>query len=344
MGRIYRRIRGGRWVAGAAFLVLLTACQDPDPFVEAQEIPETTTTEAARTTTTARETTTTTTELESRTGAPGWQGDVDQISGEQNVSDDIATLTRPISFETAVSFGRDITITFPGGLPGDSESLCNTDHRVDVSENDEEVVVRVTQLLILVPDAALRDCQPSEQDWAVTSTLRAPIGDRVLVDRIAGSAVFVAQHEARLEPTWLPDGWVRIRDSNTVPLRTVRYASPDGMEILVFQSAPISAGYRLTDHSDDIGWEPTTVRNPEDGVFLSLEDRRTSVTFEEQGWYYKVNSTPGVDPADVLNVARSFERPALVEGELDPRLTPIDTRYWQPGQEVEAEPQPGEDG
>lgn len=344
MGRKQRRSPGGRWVAGAALLVVLTGCQDPDPPVQAQDIPETVTTEAVRTTTTARQTTTTTTELEVRSGAPGWDGDVDQISGGTNISDDIAALTRQIPFETAISFGSDLTITFPGTLPGDSESLCNTDHHVDITENDEEVVVRVSQLLILVPDAALRDCFPSEQDWAATRTLRTPIGDRILVDAVAGSAVFVAQHEARLMPTWLPDGWVRVRDSNTAPLRTVRYASPDGLEILVFQSAPISAGYRLADHSDDIGWEPTTVRNPDDGVFLSLEDRRTSVTFEEQGWYYKVNSTPGVDPADVLNVARSFERPSLVDGDLDPRLTPIQTPYWQPGQEVEAEQEAGEDG
>lgn len=330
MARRSSRFRGGRWLAGVALLVVLAGCQEGDPFDEASEfVPEETTTTAEQTTTTAQRTTTTT---EDPHGAPGWDGDVDQLSNGQNVSGDIARVRRDIPFETAVAAGRRITVTFPGGDPGTADSLCNVDHRVTIDEQESVVALSVTQILTLVPDAAIRDCPIDDQQWALTNQLAAPLGNRQLVDLVAGSSLLVAEEEARLVPTWLPEGWVTLRDDELMPLRTLRYVSPEG-QVLVFQSAPITAGYRLSDHKRDPWWEPTTIRNQDDGVFLSLDDRRTNVTFEEQGWYYKVNSTADVDPSIVLNFVRSFERPNLVVGGVDPRLTAREILDPQPGQE-----------
>ena len=341
MSWIQRIARGGRLASGVALIALLAGCQESDPpsteaALEsyAADAPE------APLQTTAAPTTTTTTEPEAPVSyvvAQGFVGDTDALSDGHNVSGDIATLRRTIPVETAITAGSTLTVTFSAGAPHDDQRLCSLDHFVDVEEDGDVVAVQVTQLLILAPDAAVRDCpaiSDTDENWALTVDLVEPVDGRRVVDQVAGSSLFIAEEEARLVPTWLPEGWTTLRDDNLLPLRTLRYVSAT-QQILVFQSAPISAGYRISDHRRDAWWEPTTVRNPDDGVFLSLEDRRTNVTFEEQGWYYKVNSTADVDPSVVLEFIRSFERPALIGPDLDPRLVPREVLGPQPGQEDE---------
>ena len=258
--------------------------------------------------------------------------DDDPFENGQNVSGDIAVLRNQQRIQTVISAGQRLTVTFEAGTPDSENTLCTNDGSLEVIELDRQVQIEVTELQIFAPGAHSSDCpRATGAPWAVTTRLQEPIGDRVVVDQWTGREHRVVAEEARLVPTWLPEGWITLRDDELLPLRTARYVAPNG-EILVFQVAPITAGYRLTDHREERGWEPTSVRNPDDGVFLSLDDRRTSVTFEEQGWYYKVNSTPGVDPSIVLEFARSFERPALA-GELDPALTPREVSVPQPGQE-----------
>jgi len=322
-------------------LLALAACQpndeirtEPEQAISTAPVPDSREL-APRPTTTIEQATTTTTDVSApdRVGLAGWVGDVDLLSSGHNTSDDFATVRRDIPFNTAVTAGYRLTVTFPGGVPGTEDSLCNIDHRIEVDERDGQVNVRVIQFQILAPDAAMRDCAAAgEQSWALTTRLQEPLGNRELIDTYANVPVTASAEEARLVPTWLPEGWVTLRDDELLPLRTVRFVAPTG-DVLILQTAPLSTGYRIKKHRREHGWEPTSVRNQDDGVFLSLEDRRTSVSFEEQGWYYKINSTPGVDPSIVLNFARSFERPALVEGELDPRLTPREVLDPQPGQE-----------
>lgn len=317
-------------------MLLFAGCQDSEPPTTQTE-PESFIEDAqtAPIRTTAAPTTTTTEPAVSQIEAQGFVGDIDAFSDGHNVSNDVATLKRTLQVETAITAGSTLTVTFPAGPPDDDQLLCSLDHTLEVEESEVSVGVRVTQILVVAPDAAIRDCpdyNSTKEHWALTAELPEPLAGRRLVDQVTRATVFVAEEEARLGPTWLPEGWTTLRDDNLLPLRTLRYVSPTG-QILVFQSAPISAGYRISDHRRDAWWEPTTVRNPDDGVFLSLEDRRTNVTFEEQGWYYKVNSTADVDPAVVLQFIRSFERPAVVGSELDPRLIPREVFGPQPGQD-----------
>lgn len=340
MDWLNRRARGGQILAGIALLVVLSGCQESDPPGQAEPFIEEPA-PASTVNSTIAERTTTTTEPEplSYVESLGFTGDTDLLSDGHNVSGDIATLRREVPVETAVTDGAFLTVTVPAGDPGDDQSLCSLDHVVQIDEQGDVVAVRVVQLLILGPDAAVRDCPPhvdAEDDWALTSELIEPLAGRRLVDQVAGRSLFVAEQEARLTPSWLPEGWTTLRDDDRLPLRTIRYVSSTN-QILVFQSAPISAGYRISDHRRDAWWEPTTIRNPDDGVFLSLEDRRTNVTFEEQGWYYKVNSTADVDPAIVLQFIRSFERPSIIGPDLDPRLVPREILGPQPGQRDQGE-------
>ncbi len=134
-----------------------------------------------------------------------------------------------------------------------------------------------------------------------------------------------------LVATELPEGWVTLRDDGLLPTRTIRYVTAEG-RVMVLQVAPVTAGQRISTLRQQPGWEPTTVRNQDDGLFVVLPDRRTTVVFEEQGWYYKINTTFDVDPSVPLRFAQSFERPA-VAGEIDPRLIARELLDPQPGQE-----------
>jgi|GEM_PF-4913149 len=258
----------------------------------------------------------------------------------RNDTGDFLRATGAIPFETALSGGRRITVTFYGGGPGAFDSPCNWDHRVDVSETAEQVGIAVTAVRILSPGAHPRDCEAAAP-WAITTTLNEPIGARPLVDTSTRRTHRVIQIETRLKPTWLPDGWATELDDETLPQQNSVYTDmSDGSGAqLQLLTSPISMEPRLSSLRSGTG-EPISIRRPDDGVLVIDDARRTLIGFEEQGWYYEIVSSPSVDPAQVIEFARSFERPALVDGALSAGLT-TSRRVLplQPGQdEGEARP------
>jgi hypothetical protein len=100
-------------------------------------------------------------------------------------------------------------------------------------------------------------------------------------------------------------------------------------------TSPITVSPRLSDLRTLPDWESIAVRRDDDGIFHVDRNRLTTVGFEEQGWYYQIVAQPDVDPSVVLEFARSFERPALIEsGALSVALTqPQTTVPLQAGQD-----------
>jgi hypothetical protein len=147
--------------------------------------------------------------------------DNDRDSG-LNDTGDIQRVATNVPWETAITGGRRVTITFTGGTPGNFESDCNWDYRADVEETADEVTVGLVAVRILVPGADLRDCTVSSTRWAITTTLAEPLGSRAFRDDVTQRWMRTVQIETRLTPTWLPNGWVSMVYDETLPQQVSR--------------------------------------------------------------------------------------------------------------------------
>lgn len=255
-----------------------------------------------------------------------------------NDTGDIVRQPGKLRWETALTGGRRLTITFVGAKPGTFESPCSWDYRVDTEQSDDVVAVSLSAARILAPEARLSECPIADTPWAVTTTLAEPLGGRRLVDELSGRQHRPIQLETRLVPTWLPDGWVTLVADETLPQKVSTYGPADGPPMIEVLTSPITVSPRLSDLRVEPGWEPITsretARKGDDGVMVVSRDRVTTIGFEEQGWYYRVVTQPEVDPSVVLEFVRSFERPALFEEPLPVALAePVTTVPLQPGQE-----------
>ena len=259
-----------------------------------------------------------------------------QRDPDLNDTGDIMRIPGALRWETAITGGRRITISFTGGAVGNYESPCAWDYRLETEQNDEIVEVLLNATRILRPDAHVRDCPPAFTNWAITTTLAEPLGNRHLRDALTNQLHRPIQIETRLVPTWLPEEWVGLFDDRSLPQQSATYGRVDarGEPQIEMLTTPISVSPRLSDLRALPGWEPTTIRRLDDGVLFVGDDRETTLGFEEQGWYYRIVARPEVDPAVVLEFARSFERPALIESELPSAFTDVVTTVPpQPGQE-----------
>ncbi|MFT7476674.1 MAG: hypothetical protein ACI81L_003632 [Verrucomicrobiales bacterium] len=253
-----------------------------------------------------------------------------------NDTDDLMRVPGALRWETAITGGRRITISFVGGAVGNYESPCAWDYRLETEQDDELVQVFLGATRILRPGAHVRDCPSATTNWAITTTLAETLGNRHLRDGETAQLHRPIQIETRLVPTWLPEEWVGIFDDRSLPQQIATYGRSDatGQPRIEVLTTPISVRPRLSDLRTLTGWEPTTIRRVDDGVLFVGDNRETTLGFEEQGWYYLIVAQPDVDPSVVLEFARSFERPALFEGDLSSAFTDVvRTVPPQPGQE-----------
>ncbi len=296
------------WVVVAA--LVCTACQPIDEATEAESdapVPRPTTT---------------TTELQDPGAVPlptpaPTVAVVDDQRGapEEFRATDYTRLRSDLPASVALTGGRRLTITFNSGTRGTYESACAWDHRLDIEETEERVSVSIVAIRVLSPLARMVDCLTESEPWAVTTTLQRPVSELQIVDAVTGREIRGVQIETRLLPTWLPDDWYLLTDDRLLPQRTMVYTSPDGVEEGRYEvlTSPISMSPRLSDLRRLLNWEELAVRRDGDGVIVPLADGSYVLGFEEQGWYYQIQTEPGADERALIQFARSFERPALAE-------------------------------
>lgn len=224
-----------------------------------------------------------------------------------------------VDWEAAFTSGRAVTVTFLGGRPGEPDVPCAKQYQLRATERDDEVVLAVD-----FQGFQNVECDAIGYEWAVMATLDEPLGDRRLVSAKTGEERRSTQLETRLEPTWLPNDLRLTRDNRELPQRGTKYGpveDPDSLGIQV-QTSPITMNPRVHGLRQIDGHETVTIRNDDDGVSAVMFDGRPVVGFEEQGWYYRIVGEVGIERDELLEFARSFERPSLFDREsLPDRLT-----------------------
>ena len=314
--------------------LVASACNDGGSIgVAGEDFPTTTDTvpqtTVPPTTTTARATTT--------TERPA--SETEQLP--EGVSSDFTNVMDRTTFEGALTGGRRLTVTFYGGPRGDQDSACSWDHRLEVEETASEVRVVLVAIKILAPFEQEEECYESFEEWAVTTTLAEPLGDRALIATAGDRQVETVQIETRLLPTELPfepgfdETFSLASDDRLLPQRVATYTAESGTGRITVRTSPITTGPRLTEIRKRSTSEPITIRRENDGVILIDEVRDVTLGFEEQGWYYRIDSFAVEDPSVVIDFARSFERPALADadGRAVQLLEPPNPPPLQAGQE-----------
>ncbi len=265
------------------------------------------------------------------------------IEQGRNVTSEYVTITSERPIETIITAGRRVTATFTASAPAPFDAPaapCTVNYRLEVEESDAQVQAWLYRSLVLAPDAHTRDCPPPT-DWAITTRLQTPLGQRALIDQPFRRYIQVVQVEARLSPTELPPGWVALTDDERLPIQTHTYGIPDEQEIITVETAMVTSGSRANQLWAYRDAEPVTIKNRDGDVLVDGPDG-VIVGFEEQGWYYKVTGSPAVNTETVLDFARSFARPAFLLDEPSPEFVPLDLADPQPGQEErEARPLQG---
>lgn len=226
-----------------------------------------------------------------------------------------------VDWDAAFTSGRTVTVTFTGGSPGDlANNPCAMDYQLRTNETAEEVGIAID----VTGRQEGAECTSEGYTWALTTTLEEPLGERRLVSRRSGAERDTVQIETRLEPTWLPEEFSLLQGGHYLPRRSLGYGDVDDpQEFLIRVSiSPILLNPRLHGLRQLDDFEQITIRRDGDGIVATEFDGSFTVGFEEQGWYYRISGAAGVDRETLIEIARSFERPALFDREALPdRLT-----------------------
>ena len=268
-------------------------------------------------------------------------GSNEPIPGEP-IASEVTRFPGNARVSNAFTIGRDLTVVFEAGRPGVRPPRCQWSASIAVDESPDAVEVRVDTVGETPPGGSADSCTAFDEFWAITTTLDAPLGDRPLVDAVFDTDVVPVPLEPTLLPTRLPaetgeEGepvpFILRADNARLPSRLLVYGpAVDWADSLV--RVTIRPLGRATD-LHGMGWEPITVRSPNDGILNPGASAATELWFEEEGWVYRFSASAGVDESAVIDFARSFERPALADeaGLAVQRLEPLRPIELQPGQE-----------
>ena len=191
---------------------------------------------------------------------------------------------------------------FPGEIGPIETSDCFIQVEFETVETPDAVELSIYSL---VPGTQPPpgDCHMMEV-WSLASspTLKAPLGDRVLVDSL-GNEIPVARSADRLEPQAVPADWVIDRDEIGPLFGSVTSFGPFDVSV---DSVYAHQSNKLDGFRSNPLHEEVSILGDLDGVLITRTNGSMRLGFIDAGWFYDLGAEAGESRDELLAFARSF--------------------------------------